>query len=193
MRNFFLITFFILAFSVFFLSGCFGNDMSEPKAEKTDEINNENDTDDQSDAGVFEGDLLKSFYLEDNSGNSINSSDLAGKATILNFWTSWSLESENVNELISDCYKMFEDTIHIVSVNVTAVEGHNLEYVIKYIRNMAYEFPVYFDLEGDVAKKYLIRSFPTTYLIDEEGYIAKIYIGEINEKDFVNDIKDLVK
>ncbi len=193
-KNIFVILF-VLAVPLFFLPGCSGSDMSESDSQKMDEINEEKETENKDDireSGIFEGDMLKTFYLEDNSGNSVSSSDLIGSVTLLNFWTSWSLESEAVNDIFSDCANTFKDTVNIVSVNVTAVEGHNLEYVIKYIRDKGYEFPIYFDLEGSVAKKYLIRSFPTTYLIDEKGYIANIYIGEIDEKDFIAEIKELL-
>ncbi|NLK72703.1 MAG: redoxin domain-containing protein, partial [Clostridiales bacterium] len=53
-------------------------------------------------SGVFEGDKAKDFYIEDNSGKGIRLDDLAGKVTLLNFWTSWSLHSESMNNLISE-------------------------------------------------------------------------------------------
>lgn len=143
-------------------------------------------------SGVFEGDTIKDFYIEDNSGNGIRLSELVGKVIVLNFWTSWSMESESVNTILSECSDTFNDSIHIVSVNVTAVEGHNLEYVIKYIRSKGYLFPIYFDLEGEVAKQYLVRSFPTTYIIDADGTVKNIYIGEINKEEFLNEIRNLI-
>ena len=185
---------FVFVITLFLFIGCAETGRPEQLPEETeveeDIIDGRKYLDDQS-AGVFEGDKIKSFYLEDNSCNSVRSVDLKGKVSLLNFWTSWSLESEAVNDILTDYNKRFEDVMNIVSVNVTAVEGHNLEYVIKYIRNKGYDFPIYFDLEGIVAKQYLIRSFPTTYLVDKEGVVAKIYVGEINEKDLMKDIKEL--
>ncbi len=187
---------FVFVITLFLFIGCSKTGPSEGLAEELDSqkdmIEDAESIDEDNEAGVFEGDKIKGFYLEDNSGNSVRSSDLTGKITLLNFWTSWSLESEEVNALFSDSYKKFEEAINIVSVNVTAVEGHNLEYVIKYIWNKGYDFPIYFDLEGDVAKQYLIRSFPTTYLIDKEGYVTEIYVGEINEADFTKKVKELI-
>ena len=144
-------------------------------------------------SGVFEGDKAKDFYIEDNSGRGIRLDDLAGKVTLLNFWTSWSLHSESMNNLISEFHEIFGDNINIVSVNVTAGERPNLEYVLKYIETNDYQFPIYFDLDGNVAKTYLVRSFPTTYIIDSKGYVSRIYVGEAEKEDYLQYINALIE
>lgn len=183
----------IFTIIIFLFIGCFPQDQEEPD-HKTDGVDNSQVSEGaiEAEEGMFVGDHVKDFYIENNNGKGVQMSELTGKVTILNFWTSWSLESEYVNAIFSECSDIFSDSIYIASVNVTAVEGHNLEYVIKYIRSKGYEFPIYFDLEGDVAKQYLIRSFPTTYIIDTDGTIANIYIGEIDKEEFFDEIRKLI-
>lgn len=182
---------------ILLLLGCTVEDRENELLNENEESNEEgvNPQEEESleESGVYEGDKATDFYIEDNSGNSIQISGLKGKTILLNFWTSWSVESESTNTIISECRKTFKDDLEIISVNVTAVEGNNLEYILKYIEAKGYNFPIYFDLEGDVAESYLIRSFPTTYLINNEGYITKIYIGEINENELIGEIRDLIE
>ncbi|MCG8483907.1 MAG: TlpA family protein disulfide reductase [Clostridia bacterium] len=190
-------TFLFFIVLLIFLIGCTPIDTGEPvkPGVETDdpENNNEglNDGEQLDEAGVFEGDEAKDFYLEDNKGNGIRLSETFGEPIILNFWTSWSVESESVNMLLSECYETYKDKVQFISLNITAVEGNNLEYVIKHIRLKGYEFPIYFDLEGEVAEKYWIRSFPATYLIDKNGYVSKIYIGEIDKEELFDEIKKI--
>lgn len=192
-KNTYLIFIGILVVILFI--GCTSLEMSDSINDKIDTENKQQhnkDEDDQlNETGVFEGDKAKDFYLEDNSGNGIQLSQTFGSPIILNFWTSWSIESESVNTLLSQCYKVYKDKVQIISLNVTAVEGNNLEYVIKHIRTKGYEFPIFFDLEGNVAEKYWIRSFPTTYFIDKNGFVSKIYIGEINKEELFDEIKQI--
>lgn len=185
----------IVVFSIL-LFGCTppdGNESVDPdsEAESTEDGDLINEEDALDEAGVFEGDKAKDFYLEDNQGIGIKLSEVSGKPIILSFWTSWSVESESVNALLSECYKTYKDEVQFISLNVTAVEGNNLEYVIKHIRLKGYEFPIYFDLEGEVAEKYWISSFPTTYLIDKNGYVSKIYIGEVEKEELYDEIKKI--
>lgn len=191
---------FCIVLLLVFLAGCTFNEPDE-STDPNVEVDNSQESGnaaqgsevDSGEAGIFEGDKAKDFYIEDNSGNGIRLSEVSDQPAILNFWTSWSVESESVNAILSECYETYKDNIEFISINVTAVEGNNLEYVIKHIRTKGYEFPIYFDLEGNVAEKYWIRSFPATYLIDKEGSVSKIYIGEIDKDELMDEIKNIAR
>lgn len=191
---------FFIVLLVIFLAGCAFNNSDEPTDPNVDVDSGQEDDDtaqsseaDSDEAGIFEGDVAKDFYIEDNSGNGIRLSEVSNQPVVLNFWTSWSVESESVNAILSECYETYKHNTKFISINVTAVEGNNLEYVIKHIRTKGYEFPIYFDLEGNVAEKYWIRSFPATYLIDKEGSVSKIYIGEIDKDELIDEIKNIAR
>jgi len=53
-----------------------------------------------------------------------------------------------------------------------------------------YTFPIFFDERGKASKKFLIRSIPTTFIINSEGIIVKKKLGA---EDWSNlDVESLI-
>lgn len=140
----------------------------------------------------FVGDRYKDILLDNNSGDSEKLSDYLGKPILVNFWVSWSPGSENINDTLKEYYADIKDSMHVISINVTAIENNNLEYIIKYIESERYPFPVYYDLDGQISRDYLVRSFPTGYIIDKQGFIEKIFIGDVDEELFLLEIEKAI-
>ncbi|MFA5528356.1 MAG: TlpA disulfide reductase family protein [Peptostreptococcales bacterium] len=140
----------------------------------------------------FVGDRYKDILLDNNSGDSEKLSDYLGKPILVNFWVSWSPGSENINDTLKEYYADIKDSMHVISINVTAIENNNLEYIIKYIESERYPFPVYYDLDGQISSDYLVRSFPTGYIIDKQGFIEKIFIGDVDEELFLLEIEKAI-
>lgn len=138
------------------------------------------------------GDPYKDILLDNNSGNSEKLSSYLGKPILLNFWVSWSHGSKKFNDMLKEYYVEIKDDIQVISINVTAIENNNLEYIIKYIQSEGYPFPVYFDLDGQISRDYLIRSFPTGYIINKQGVIDKILIGDVDEELFLLEIEKAI-
>jgi len=183
------ISFIILLFIVLTLSSCNREQVPNNNLEKnSDKVENQT----SQDFGVYENDKAFDIIAEDNDGNIVKLSDNIGKIVIVCFWTSWSEESMLSNDILSEIKLSYQDEIEILSINVIELEDKNLEYVIKLIREKNYNYNVSYDFDGEISKKYLVSLFPTTYIIDNEGYIKKIVVGEIDLDVIAKTINDIL-
>ena len=73
-------------------------------------------------------------------------------------------------------------------INATDGVRETKETAADYIAEQGYQFPVFYDLGLQATSLYGISSFPTTVLIDSDGYIAGGYIGMIDEETLRNGI-----
>jgi len=169
----------IICIIIFLSVGCSKPEVIEIKEPEEITIEEGNSDNEDEKNSVFIGDEAYFFSVEDNSGNQLKLEDYLGSKIILNFWVTWNKASEVQNEVINELYQLEQDQFKIISINATAFEQENLEYVIKHHQ---YKFPIYFDFEGEIIKNYMVRTFPTTYVIDEKGTIQAIYTSSVTKE-----------
>ena len=124
----------------------------------------------------FPGFDAPQFSVSDSAGIIINSSNFHGKPILLFTWTSWCPICKSVMPNLQEVYLEFqENDIQIMAVNISLQD--QVEVAQEYIAQNQFTFPIYYDLTGDVANKYNIRGFPTTFLINSEGIIIEQLVG----------------
>jgi thiol-disulfide isomerase/thioredoxin len=113
-------------------------------------------------------------------GRSENLRDNAGKALLINFWSSWCYpcriempDLESLNGL------MQSENFRILAVNYGETEAK----VERFLRQNPYVFDVVLDETTAFSQRFAIEGLPTTYVIDREGHI----LGKITgPKDWKN-------
>ncbi len=63
---------------------------------------------------------------------------------------------------------------------VLGVNATNQDYplnIVPFVQDYGLTFPILLDETGDVARKYDLRSLPSTFFINRDGSIAEIVIG----------------
>lgn len=105
-------------------------------------------------------------------GKPVRLSELSGKPIILNFWSSKCGPCRQEMPDFQEAYREYGDQIHFVMVNSIGAFGETEESGRRYLEEQAYTFPVYFDVGQEAVMAYGIQAFPTTYFIDEEGYLV---------------------
>lgn len=133
--------------------------------------------------GVFVGDKAYDFALLDREGNEISLSSLKGKVVFVNFWASWCPPCVHEMPYIQAIYDQYQKKdVVILAVNVLATEkGKDAAAVHQFLSEKGYTFPVLYDVDGSVTVKYRVSAFPTTYIIDKDGYIADFISGAMNK------------
>ncbi|WP_313758067.1 TlpA disulfide reductase family protein [Tissierella sp.] len=106
------------------------------------------------------------FTLKNLEGEEVSLSDYRGKIVLVNFWATWCTWC---NKEMPDLEKLDKENDDLVVLAVDVMEDK--EIVKKYIEHGKYEFNVALDEDGEVAKTYLVSSFPTSYFIDEDGIL----------------------
>jgi len=120
--------------------------------------------------------------LEDLEGNKVKISDLKGKPVVLNFWASWCPPCKSEMPGFENLYQEYGDKIQFVMVNLTDGGRETKDTAMKYVNDMGYTFPIYFDTDMSAALAYNAVSIPITYLIDSDGNIVAYASGAVEEE-----------
>lgn len=115
-------------------------------------------------AEIAVGEEAPNFTLENLAAEEISLQDYRGKIVLLNFWATWckycDIEMPDLQKLDNE-----NDDLVVLAVNVMEPK----ETVEEYMEKGGYDFQVALDKSGDIAKIYLVSSFPRTYFIDKDG------------------------
>ena len=123
------------------------------------------------------GSMAPDFTLMDINGKQLALSSLRGKWVVLDFWGSWCVWCIKGMPQMKEYYAKYQDKLEILGVDCNdtvekwknAVAKHELPWL-----------HVYCDMEnGDnPLELYHVDSFPTKIIIDPEGKVAKVVVGE---------------
>jgi len=125
--------------------------------------------------------LAPDFELTDQYGNVHKLSDYRGKTVFLNFWATWCPPCREEMPYIQQIYEENgSNGGDVVVLGIDAVntgrEGSASD-VAAFLSDKGYTYPVVMDEGGSVLNKYGISAFPTTFMIDKDGYVYGYYQG----------------
>lgn len=140
--------------------------------------------------------IAPDFTLIDQYGNTHTLSDYRGKVVFLNFWATWCppcrMEMPYIEEIYNDNNQNFEDVVIIGVAGPNIGKEGDEQYIIQFLKDEGYTFPVLFDDTGRTMAQYGIQALPSTFIIDKEGYIVQ-YIPGAMEKSTMEALIDSVK
>ncbi|WMT81234.1 cytochrome c biogenesis protein/redoxin [Terrisporobacter mayombei] len=134
------------------------------------------------------------FDLYDQYGKKHKLSDYKGKTVFLNYWATWCPPCKGEMPYIEELYKEYNKNKN--DVIILGVASPNLgnegskEDIEKFLKEEGYTFPVVFDEGGSQIYGYGISSFPSTFIIDKDGYITKYVPGAMDKETMRNLIED---
>ena len=130
------------------------------------------------------------FTLYDQYGNEHKLSYYKGKTVFLNFWATWcppcKAEMPYIEELYKEYSKNKDDVVilGLASPNLGREGDHG--YIEKFLNEENYTFPVLFDEGGNLVYQYGINAFPSTFIIDKDGYIIQYVPGAMDKETMKN-------
>ncbi|ALC81164.1 MULTISPECIES: redoxin family protein [Bacillus] len=139
--------------------------------------------------GISEGNEAPDFTLQTLDGKAVSLSDYKGKKVFLNFWATWCKPCIEEMPDLETLQNKSEEEVAVLAVNFTSSEKNSAA-----VRNFAEKhnitFPVLLDEKG-INARYEIISYPTTFLINEEGIITEIKLGSMTLKEMEQKLSDL--
>lgn len=134
------------------------------------------------------------FTLYDQYGNEHTLSDYEGKTVFLNIWATWCPPCKKEMPHIEALYKEYgENSEDVIILGLAAPnlgrEGDEV-HIINFLEEEGYTFPVVLDPEWNQIYGYGISAFPTTFIIDKEGYINLYVPGAMDEATMKRIIED---
>ena len=129
----------------------------------------------EAEAKIKEGLPAPDFTLNDLNGQPLSLSSLRGKYVVLDFWGSWCGWCIKGIPDMKKYYEKYKSKLEILGIDCrdteekwkAAVEKHELPWL--HVRNAG---------DPDVSILYAIQGYPTKIVVDPEGKIAKVVVGE---------------
>lgn len=126
------------------------------------------------------------FTLYDQYGNTHTLSEYEGKTVFLNIWATWCPPCKQEMPYIEELYKEYnlnkEDVVILGLASPYFGKEGSKEDIKEFLNSNGYTFPVVFDENADLIYSYGIQAFPTTFVIDKEGYIAQYVPGGMTKE-----------
>ena len=127
----------------------------------------------------LEGRMAPDFTLMDINGKPLALSSLRGKWVIIDFWGSWCSWCIKGMPKMKEYYAKYQDKLEILGVDCNDTVEKWKNAVAKY------EIPwlhVYWDKDDEncdnVLELYGVQGFPTKVIVNPDGLVAKIIVGE---------------
>lgn len=139
------------------------------------------------DAELNDGPMAPKFSLLELSGSEVSLDDLAGERIYIKFWASWCpiclSGLEEIDELSG------EDTDFIVLTIVSPNYNGELDEVAFkewFMTKNTMNMKVLIDTDGNIAKEYGVRGYPTSAFIGSDGVYFRQFPGHIDNEQIKN-------
>lgn len=132
------------------------------------------------------------FTLKSDSGANLKLSELRGEVVLINFWASWCGPCRQEMPVLSELHDKYKDMgFTVLGVNVE----ENSAAARKLLRDMPVSFPVLFDNDSTVSKKYDVVAMPSTVLVDRDGNVRYLHKGyKPGEEDiYLEKVRSLIR
>jgi cytochrome c biogenesis protein CcmG/thiol:disulfide interchange protein DsbE len=113
---------------------------------------------------------------------------LRGRVVVENFWASWCPPCRAETPVLVQFQNRYRERgLDIAGI----VVDDKADAVRKFIRQFDVPYSVLMPPEGSAVVS-AIESLPTTVLIDRQGRVARVYVGQLRERDLTTDIERLL-
>lgn len=126
------------------------------------------------------------FNCQDLKGQTWSLDKVREKVVLLRFWADWCPYCRYEMPIIDKYYrKLNKEGFLVLAVNVK----QSPEVVLAFTAQLDTTFPVLLDPDGKMAKRYGVYGIPTNFLIDRQGIIREILVGEVfKEEKFIRNL-----
>ena len=120
--------------------------------------------------------IAPDFTLNDINGKPLSLSSLRGKYVIIDFWGTWCIWCVRGMPMMKEYYKKYSDKMEILGVDCNDPEKKWKAAVME----LDLPWKHVYNPKGatEILQKYEIEGFPTKVLVDPEGKLVKIVVGE---------------
>lgn len=111
------------------------------------------------------------------------------KATLLDFWATWCGPCRKTLPVLANIYKKYSSKgLEIIGISNEGLSELNAFYASQH----ASPYPLYRDASQDLWRRYGIHAVPTLMLLDQDGYIKRVWSGAPSEYLIEQVLKDVI-
>ena len=120
---------------------------------------------------------VDSFQLVDTTGKTWRLADFRGRAVLLNFWASWCEPCRAEMPSLQQAGSLHgADKLLVLAINFKEKPASALQFA----ERSGITLPVLLDVDGQAARRWGVRVFPTTLTIDRQGQPRHRVRGEMD-------------
>lgn len=127
------------------------------------------------------------FTLNNLDGQDVSLSDFKGNVVLLNFWATWCEPCKAETPALQRAYQELQNEgLVIVGVdlfNTERSQSRGLDDVRRFVARFGVTYPVVLDETGTVSRSYAIAPIPTSYVIDQQGKVRYVKVGQLTTSE----------
>lgn len=119
------------------------------------------------------------FILKDINGKTVSLSDFRGRIVIMDFWATWCPPCKESTQELEKIHRKYKDR-GVIILGISMDSGGN---ALKKVKDFANKYNLTYLMlmdDGKASKSYVINTIPTTYILDKDHIIVKMYPGYLN-------------
>ncbi len=130
-----------------------------------------------------------------NTAAPLRLADLRGKVVIVEMWTLGCINCQHVIPSLKEWYSQYKDQGLVIIGNHYPEFGYEADFnnLKEAVARYGIEYPVAQDNNGATWRAYKNQYWPTLYLIDKQGHIRYVHIGEGSYQETEQNIRALLE
>jgi peroxiredoxin len=139
----------------------------------------------QQQQGLKDQGPAKDFSLYDTDSLLYHLADYRGKIVMIHFWADWCPHCRGEFPKIQQAYDQLQgQNFEILAVNA----GQSADHVRDIRQTYHLTYPLLLDSEAKTAEAYSVAGLPSTYFVDTQGHIVKVFVGWLEQADILNSV-----
>jgi cytochrome c biogenesis protein CcmG/thiol:disulfide interchange protein DsbE len=134
------------------------------------------------------GEPAPDFSLPLFDGTQLSLSDLRGQVVVLNFWASWCAPCRKEAPDLQTVWEMYRGQ-GIVFLGITYQDARNASQ--EFVEEEGITYPNGIDEKGRISRQYGVTAVPETFIIDRQGRVAWVHIGEVQAGELLRQLEQL--
>jgi cytochrome c biogenesis protein CcmG/thiol:disulfide interchange protein DsbE len=132
------------------------------------------------------------FALPTLEGGTVRLGELQGRVVIVNFWASWCPPCVNETPRLVRWHEQYQ-AAGLAVVGVDTLYQDSRDAVEAFTEERQVSYPVLLDDVGKISQQWQARQLPRSYVIDRDGLVRFVRIGELTERDFTEQVLPLLQ
>ena len=133
------------------------------------------------------GSLAPRFALPSVDAGNLYLAPARGTITIINFWATWCQPCRREMGELQDLYAAYPGRLRIFALN----QAQSVQVARDWVNELGLTYDILLDESGSVARLYQIRGLPTTFVLDEDRVIRRVYFGAVSQARLRQDLASL--
>ena len=127
------------------------------------------------------------FALPGLHGETVRLNDYRGKVVLVNFWGTWCVPCKEETPALAAVYRKLQDQgLIIIGVDLRNQErpGPDGDADVRdFTERYGVTYPIALDVAGETARAFQIYPLPTSFVVDQNGTIRYVRVGQITAEE----------